>query len=52
MGHSMGSLAINTYLNNNPEYAAKLAGVVYGAPFFGMYKKKTGFQKWIVGQLG
>jgi len=35
LGHSMGCLAVNTYLQNNPDYAVKLAGVIYSAPFFG-----------------
>jgi alpha-beta hydrolase superfamily lysophospholipase len=40
-GHSMGALTINTFLQNNPTLAAKLAGVIYGAPLFGAAKTKT-----------
>lgn len=40
----MGALTVNTYLQNNPAMADKLAGVIYSAPFFGSVIKKTGFQ--------
>jgi alpha-beta hydrolase superfamily lysophospholipase len=36
----MGGMAINTYLGLNPDVAAKLSGVIYSAPFFGMGGKK------------
>lgn len=35
LGHSMGCLAVETYLNLNPELAKKLSGVILSAPFFG-----------------
>lgn len=39
MGHSMGGMIVNQFLQWNPEIAGKLAGVIYSAPFFGMPKK-------------
>ena len=36
MGHSMGCLALNSFLALNPEVADKVAGVIYSAPFFGI----------------
>ena len=36
MGHSMGCLALNTYLGINPEIAKRLSGVIYSAPLFGV----------------
>ena len=42
LGHSMGSLVVNTYLKLNPAIAEKLAGVIFSAPLFGL-AKKTGF---------
>ena len=36
MGHSMGCMVLNTYLQLNPEIASRLAGVIYSAPFFGL----------------
>ena len=34
MGHSMGCMALNTYLNINPDIVKKISGVIYSAPFF------------------
>lgn len=34
-GHSMGGLAVSSYLGLNPGIAAKLAGIIYSAPFLG-----------------
>lgn len=36
LAHSMGNLILNTYLHLNKEVAAKLAGVILSAPFFGI----------------
>ena len=36
MGHSMGCLALNSYLALNPAVADKVAGVIYSAPFWGI----------------
>ena len=36
MGHSMGCLALNSYLALNPAVADNVAGVIYSAPFFGI----------------
>ena len=36
MGHSMGCLALNSYLTLNPEIASRLAGVIWSAPFWGL----------------
>ena len=32
----MGGMIINTYLDQNPEIAERVAGVIYSAPFFGI----------------
>ena len=37
-GHSMGGLVVSAFLGRNPQVAARLAGVIYLAPFFGMPK--------------
>ena len=36
MGHSMGCLALNSYLTLNREIASRLAGVIWSAPFWGL----------------
>lgn len=54
LGHSMGCLAINTYLHHNPKMAEKLAGVIYSAPFFGLgaqQAKKSPLELWAMGKL-
>lgn len=44
----MGGMTVNTYLQLNPEIAAKLSGVIYSAPFFGLLPKLDFFQKAMV----
>ena len=34
--HSMGAMVLATYLDQNPDIAGRLAGVIYTAPFFGI----------------
>ena len=34
--HSMGCQILNTYLLINPDIAARLAGVIWSAPFWGI----------------
>lgn len=41
--HSMGGLIINSYLGCNPDIAARLAGVIYSAPYFGAPEGQINF---------
>lgn len=51
LGHSMGAMVVNTFLDQNPEVADKLAGVIYSAPFFGLTRKIDSTMKMATGVL-
>ena len=50
LGHSMGGLTVQTFLVANPDIAARFAGVVLSAPFFGMSDKPDAGKQWGVKQ--
>jgi alpha-beta hydrolase superfamily lysophospholipase len=51
LGHSMGGMAVQTFLIANPSIAKRFTGIVFSAPFFGMANKLDAAKQWGVGRI-